>query len=114
MIKYIGTNLREKRMARHLTIAELSLKTGISRNTIINLENGTTALSDEVNQTFIDFFRMSFHNRGIEPVTRIKPFVPFITEDEMIAAKPLLDTTKYETVGDVKSDKENFLKLIYK
>jgi transcriptional regulator with XRE-family HTH domain len=117
---YEGEYLRNARKARKLTISELAFRTGVSYHTLGNLERQIISPTKDTNKMISDYLELGIDNwgqiltRSEQPYIAPKSFKPFLTEDEMIAAKPLLDNDTGLTVGDVVSDEKRLMKLIYK
>ena len=101
-----GEELRQIRKARKMTISELAQRTGVGYCHLGNIERGVIDMSPSVEKAIKDYFDNGVDQYEISlisiPVSNpIKPFTPFMTEQDLLTAKPLLDTNTSDTVGDV-------------
>lgn len=109
-MKFQGQYLKELRLENGLTQHQLSRLTCIPAQEISRLENNRKSYNDDYTQEMLR--RYFFPNSP-----SIKKFIPFLTEDQIINAKPLLDYKTGLTVGDVINDNVErliLMKSIYK
>lgn len=99
-----GDELRQIRKARKMTISELAQRTSVGYCHLGNIERGVIDMSESVEKAIKDYFDNGVDQYEISLIPapkRIKPFTPFMTEQDLLMAKPLLDTNTGDTVGDV-------------